>query len=149
MQTKFIFNFEDTIVDLEHIKEKVQKKSDLMKKISLFMRSEVQKNFDAEGRPERWKPLSPNYLKEKRALKGGGAGKILVFSGDLRRSFNVFSDNDTAEVFTGAQYGIKHQLGIGVPRRAFMPDEKSPDMPPFDIDSLNVIKEMIGRWLTG
>jgi len=144
------FSYENSEVEksLEQMQARIQKKAELMKKIALYARSEIQQNFDAEGRPERWKPLSKGYMKLKQEMKGGVAGKILVFTGDLRRSFNIRYDDNTAEVFSGSPYAIKHQLEIGVPARPFMPDSKNPNIPPFDTDGIARIKEFIGGWLT-
>jgi len=147
MRVNFTYENIQTEESLEKTQARIQTKAELMKKIALYMRSEVQQNFEDEGRPERWKPLSQEYFKLKRTLKGGSAGKILVFTGDLRRSFNVRSDNNTAEVFTGSPYGVKHQLGIGAPARPFMPDESHPNIPPFNSEGIARINEFIGRWL--
>jgi len=96
----------------------------------VYMKEEIMINFSEEGRPRKWKPLSAKYLEYKMQKKG--SSKILEFTGRLKNSINTQYSNDKAKVFTGVKYGVKHQMGLGVPARPFFPDSQNSDIPPFD-----------------
>jgi len=71
----------------------------------------IDKNFNAEGRPDRWKrPLAASTLKRKKPGK-----KILGASGRLRRSITrataVRARGDGVVVGTNVVYAAIHQFG--------------------------------------
>ncbi len=121
-----------------------------MRSISTIMKREVLKNFTSQGRPEKWKKLSRNYLKYKLRKKSTNRNRILEFHGRLKQSINSRSDGTMAAVFTGEKYGVFHQTGTGrLPARPFMPDDKHPDMPPFNVDCINKFREILLGHLLG
>jgi len=90
-----------------------------MKDISIYMKSSVLKNFEAQGRPERWKPLSPEYAEWK--ARHGYSSKILIRKHRLMQSISARSGTNYARIFTGVDYGIYHQLGTKkMPARPFL-----------------------------
>ena len=46
----------------------------------------IQKNFDEQGRPEKWTPLSPRTLGRRRKGRGKGGPKILIDTARLKNS---------------------------------------------------------------
>ena len=70
----------------------------------------VQDNFEAEGRPEKWAPLSDSWLKEKTALGKAPAG-ILRLYGHLESSIEYEISNNEINVGTNVEYASLHQFG--------------------------------------
>lgn len=86
---------------------------------AIYMKNSIQQNFDAQGRPEKWQPLSPKYAAWKQ--KKGYSPDILILTGALRRSINISATAREARVFTGMKYGPIHQVGGSqIPARPFM-----------------------------
>jgi len=135
---------------LDGLKAKFRQLSEVLQKqtmqdVGVYMKSEVMENFQAEGRPYHWQPLSPKYEEHKAEVKGS-AGKILEFMGRLKQSINMRATNTTAEVFSGVGYGVYHQTGTRkMPQRAFMPVEGNMNIPPFDREGLQNIEQIFLR----
>lgn len=76
----------------------------------------VNDNFKNQGTEEKWKPLSPNTMANRR---GGGAGaQALMDTGRLRMSFTQASGNpriigDTVSVTSNMEYAPYHEFGTG------------------------------------
>lgn len=85
----------------------------------------IDRNFEAEGRlssatPGGWPPLARATLAAKR--RRGGRHGILVDSGRLRRGFRITATASQVRLINPVPYAARHQLGLGVPRRPFLPD---------------------------
>ena len=87
----------------------------------------IQFNFDEEGRPKPWKPLSPRYAREKERWYPYQG--ILERTGRLRRSIKVGVDprrlSGLADIVatTDVPYAPFHQFGVPnsyLPRRPFL-----------------------------
>lgn len=75
-----------------------------------YLLRSIDRNFQAQGRPSRWKPLAPATIRE-RLREGYGAGPILQRSGALRRSFRFEPRPRTLRVWNTKPYFIYHQQG--------------------------------------
>ncbi len=104
----------------------VKDRSVVNRQIAAQFFSWVQRNFDEEGglstRP--WVPLRPSTVAEKARL--GYSPKMLVRTGNLRQSFQPFSDQDQAGIGARASFGVDyaqvHEEGGGnVPARPMLP----------------------------
>ena len=90
-----------------------------MQDIGEEVRRIVEKNFEAGGRPERWKPSA-------RSKRDGG--KPLTDKGTLRRSMTVDADSKSVRVGTNVIYAGIHQFGgkagrrrkVNIPARPFL-----------------------------
>jgi phage virion morphogenesis protein len=75
----------------------------------------IQRNFDEQGRPDKWSPLSPRTLASRRKGKGGGGPKILIDRARLRNSINekvhLASPDSYAEVGTNVVYAARQHFG--------------------------------------
>ena len=86
----------------------------------------IQRNFDEEGRPDPWKPLSPGYeLRKFRKLLGT---KILELEGNLRRSIRIRIDtaNPSSVAIVASSslpYAAIHNFGgfAGRRRKTYIP----------------------------
>ena len=82
----------------------------LLNNIAQIMLESVRKNFDNEGRVDKWAALKRSTIKQ-REKKGYWPGKILQRSGMLKRSIQAFSDETTAIVSTNIKYAGIHNYG--------------------------------------
>lgn len=102
------------------------------------LEASVQANFDAEGRPDRWAPLSfaakvawhtsRKSFWTKRGSKMTAAGraawagrKVLTDTGRLRRSIRAVAYANRVEIGTRVRYALYHQEGTRkMPARPFL-----------------------------
>lgn len=76
----------------------------------------IERNFDEEGRPMPWPPLTPATLRRKPA-----GLKILERSGRLRRSIRTRVEGTALVASTELPYAAAHQFGTGrLPARPFL-----------------------------
>lgn len=69
--------------------------------------SAIERNFDEEGRPVRWPPLTPATLRRKPA-----GLKILQRTGRLRRSIQTHLEGNVVIASTDLPYAAAHQFGL-------------------------------------
>lgn len=78
----------------------------------------VDRNFDEEGRPLRWPPLTPATLRRKPA-----GLRILERTGRLRRSIQTRLEGNAVVASTDLPYAAAHQFGFArrrLPARPFL-----------------------------
>ena len=132
-----VFSFE--IENNEQIKALLKKAGDKgkdlrvpLKRAGILMVGSIDKNFRAEGRPDKWTPLSDMTLAMRR--KHGKGAKILQDTGRGKGSmaYKVIS-NKQVEIGTDVQYMATHQTGKGrIPQRKFLLFQ--------DEDNKNIVK---------
>ncbi|MCP9494284.1 MAG: phage virion morphogenesis protein [Pyrinomonadaceae bacterium MAG19_C2-C3] len=66
----------------------------------MYMRGSIERNFRAQGRPQRWQALAPVTLAGRRKGKGQGSAQILVNNADLKNSFSEEVTNSSVEIGT-------------------------------------------------
>lgn len=95
-----------------------------LKQIGITMIASVDKNFEYEGRPVRWAPLSAMTLAMRRNRNKASA-KILQDTGNLRRSitYDIREDGEAVAIGTSVPYAAIHQYGgkIRIPARTIVP----------------------------
>jgi len=80
----------------------------------------IERNFDEEGRPVRWAPLSARYAAWKARRFGAGL-RILERSGALRRSISTRIEGSALVASTAVPYAAFHQFGTRfIPARPFL-----------------------------
>jgi len=99
---------------LERLQGRMGNLTPAMRTIGETVRTSVERNFAAQGRPEKWSP-------SQRVLRTGG--QTLSLSGRLRRSFSVKATGKEAVVGTNVIYAAIHQMGgkAGRGHRATIP----------------------------
>jgi len=77
----------------------------------------IERNFDEEGRPLPWPPLTPATLRRKPA-----GLRILERTGRLRRSIQTRLEGDRLVASTDLPYAAAHQFGVRdrLPARPFL-----------------------------
>ena len=112
-----------------------------LKRAGILMVGSIDKNFRAEGRPDKWTPLSDMTLSMRR--KHGKGAKILQDTGRGKGSidYKVIS-NQQVEIGTDVQYMAAHQTGgtvkmfgkrtVKIPKRKFLLFQ--------DEDNKNIVK---------
>lgn len=107
---------------LKKAREKAKDLKIPLKQCGILMLGSIDKNFRAEGRPNRWAPLSPMTIAMRRK-KGRGA-KILQDTGHGKGSivYKVVS-NQKVQIGTDLDYMRIHQEGgsIKIPARDIFP----------------------------
>jgi phage virion morphogenesis protein len=83
-----------------------------LKSAGAYMLGSIEKNFRAQGRPEKWKLLSPKTLKRRRKGRGAGKSQILIDTARLKNSmsFRLVSEPGV-EIGTNAVYGPRQHFG--------------------------------------
>jgi phage gpG-like protein len=115
----------DLVRAAEHYGEALDDWSPVFEQFWPYQKSSIMRNFEAQGRPTRWKRLSKRTIADRRR-RGYGAGPILVRSGTLKRGFlgdwgkKYFRINNRARSPKGYPYFWVHQLGAAkahIPQR--------------------------------
>jgi len=71
----------------------------------------IQRNFDEQGRPEHWTPLSSRTLAGRRKGRGKGGPKILIDRGRLRASIAKHVTTDGVRIGTTVVYAARQHFG--------------------------------------
>jgi phage virion morphogenesis protein len=103
-------NFAEGAKVLDQIARKASNTVGLMRQMTGIMLDEVEENFSAEGRPNKWKPLAASTIRRRRA-KGNWPGKILQVRGRLAASIQGKYDNNIAVVGTNVKYAAIQHFG--------------------------------------
>lgn len=92
---------------LSGIETRLTDMTELFRTIGATALRAVMRNFEEQGRPRRWRSLTPVT---KRARRGNRA-KILQDTGQLKASIGVKTGDRWAEVGTNLEYAAIHQFG--------------------------------------
>lgn len=89
----------------------------LMQDIGAIVENSTRERFLTKEDPDGvvWQELAPETIERKK-----GRGGKLVEYGDLMRSITAHATAVSVEVGTDRPYGKYHQMGWGVPQRAFL-----------------------------
>jgi phage gpG-like protein len=118
------FQLDSALDRLQHLSDRLQDAAVLLAPAVPVVAAAIQRNFDQEGRPERWPPLSPGYALWKAARYPGR--KILERTGALRSSIRVGIDPTVPAALvasTDVPYAAAHQFGVpqrNLPPRPFL-----------------------------
>lgn len=82
-----------------------------MKASGTYMIGSIVKNFNAGGRPQKWKALAPSTVAARRKGKGKGGIKILVDKGQLRNSHSMRLTTQGVEVGTNMVQAKRQHFG--------------------------------------
>ncbi|MCP4990886.1 MAG: hypothetical protein GY928_34045 [Colwellia sp.] len=120
---------------VKDVDDKVKRSHDMtpaMRKIGLYLMGSIRRNFKAEGRPQRWKPLA-NATIQDRLRKGFGSGPILQRTGALMNSLTkpgakgqIFSARKRSlQLSSRIPYFPYHQRGTSkIPQRVMLDFQK-------------------------
>lgn len=93
----------------------------LMQQIAVALEDEVEANFDAQGRPTKWKPLAKSTTAARlKRNKGSGALKILQDRGLLAASVSSAAGDDYAMIGAGRAYAAIQHFGgdVNIPAQS-------------------------------
>lgn len=103
------------------LKDMVHVDKTRMQNVGILMHRSIVENFDSGGRPVKWLPLSQATIERRRhGGKSQYGTKPLMDTGNLRMSVGFTATKNSVEIGPSANYGIFHQLGLGVPARPFI-----------------------------
>ena len=118
------FQLDSALDRLQHLSDRLQDAAALLAPAVPVVAAAIQRNFEEEGRPERWPPLSPGYALWKAARYPGR--KILERTGALRSSIRVGIEPTAPAALvasTDVPYAAAHQFGVpprNLPPRPFL-----------------------------
>jgi len=83
-----------------------------LKAAGAYMLGSIEKNFRAQGRPQKWKGLAASTLGRRRRGKGRGGPQILIDSARLKNSiaFRVVAEPGV-EIGTNVKYARRQHFG--------------------------------------
>lgn len=84
-----------------------------MNAAGVYMLGSIDRNFKAQGRPEKWKALAPSTLKARRSGSGQGGSQILTDSGGLKNSMTKTSSNSAMRIGTNKVQAARMHFGYG------------------------------------
>jgi len=95
---------------IQHYGEAARDFSPALQEYLAYQLRSIDRNFRAEGRPQRWAALKPGTVLD-RLHEGYGAGPILQRSGKLRRGFKGDVGKRTLRIRNSVRYFPYHQYG--------------------------------------
>jgi len=101
---------ESAVSLLETIAQRLARAEELLASAASVVAAAVERNFDEEGRPFHWAPLSSRSAAYKARRFGAGL-RILERSGALRRSITTRLEAGALVASTDASYAAFHQYG--------------------------------------
>jgi phage virion morphogenesis protein len=115
--------------DLKGVRDRLGNAQPAFEVIGEMARTSIVRNFEEEGRPEKWAPLSPATL--ARRSKAGQILRVQGFAGGLMGSINAQAAPDNALIGTNKIYGaVQH---FGAKKGAFGRTSKGAPIPWGDI----------------
>lgn len=82
-----------------------------LKASGVYMVGSIQRNFQAQGRPDKWKPLSAKTLARRRKGRGKGGSRILIDRGLLKNSHSWRLVSDGVEIGTNKIQAKRQHFG--------------------------------------
>lgn len=108
----------DAIQGIEKVFRRVKKLADnarnpdrALRASSVYMLGSIERNFRAQGRPNRWQKLSAKTLARRRTGRGKGKAQILIDRGILKNSHSYRLVSGGAEVGTNAIQAKRQHFG--------------------------------------
>lgn len=115
---------------VEHFGRAARDYGPVFEAYSAYHRRSIDRNFAAEGRPDRWAALAPATIADRRR-RGFGAGPILQRTGALARSWRFDWGPRHYRVWNARWWWVVHQSGsekANVPARpmlVLLPQDKA------------------------
>lgn len=82
-----------------------------MRAAGVLMLGSIEKNFRAQGRPEKWTPLSDATLGRRRKGRGRGKAQILIDTARLKNSHSMRLTSEGVEIGTNVIYAARQHFG--------------------------------------
>ncbi len=115
----FDFSFkmsDDTQKYLLKTEKRLRNPDAFLHKVGIVMLRSIDQNFKAQGRPNKWKDISPLTKSLRRKGGGGGSFMILSDSGRLRGSVASRVGNNKVRIGTNVEYAESmHSGGFSEP----------------------------------
>lgn len=144
---ELIARLQEIVGDVKHIRRPLLS-------AGVYMLGSIERNFQGQGRPTKWKPLSERTLASRRgarkARKKAGAAtgrgsRILIDMARLKNSMATkVVDDQSVETGTNVVYGPRHQFGYIPGGKKGRGQVKTPARPflmfqPEDVDAIGRI----------
>lgn len=116
-----IQGLENIIKRVHEIKTDMRRTERAMATVGAYMLGSVEKNFRAQGRPDKWPGLAASTLanrakrnsRRRKANRVSGSAQILIDTARLKNSiqFRVIGGGVGVEIGTNVKYARRHQFG--------------------------------------
>ena len=118
-----------------------------LKAAGVYALGSIERNFQEQGRPAKWKPLADSTRAGRRKGKGSRAPRILIDSARLKNSIamKLIAGGSGPEVLIGTNVGYAARQHFGYPGGSGRGDAKTPARPflmlqePEDYDAIGRI----------
>ncbi len=77
----------------------------------VYMLGSIERNFQAQGRPQKWQALAPSTLAQRRKGRGQGGAQILIDTARLKNSHSTATSSDSLTVGTNLVYAARQHFG--------------------------------------
>jgi phage virion morphogenesis protein len=82
-----------------------------LKAAGAYMLGSIEKNFRAQGRPEKWEGLADSTRKRRRKGRGRGGPQILIDTAGFKNSFSFRVVAAGVEIGTNKVFARRHHFG--------------------------------------
>lgn len=106
-----IQGFEKLMRRVKQLETDVRRTERPMRAAGVYMLGSIERNFKAQGRPEKWTALSESTLARRRKGRGKGKAQILIDTARLKNSVSMRLTGDGVEVGTNVVYAPRQHFG--------------------------------------
>lgn len=144
MSIKFTYDgLEQVYNTFDNLEDKLNNEliNDILNQIGINLSGKIRNNFYNQVDPynNRWAPFKKGGRVTKKGIDT--SAKLLLDTGRLVNSINYNVKNNILEIGTPVFYAQYHQLGDGVPKRSFLPDQGLPTS--WNNDIINIIEKVL------
>lgn len=82
-----------------------------LKAAGVYMLGSIERNFQAQGRPDKWTALNESTLARRRKGRGKGRSQILIDTAHLKNSTAMRLTGDGVEIGTNVIYAPRQHFG--------------------------------------
>ena len=82
-----------------------------IKASGVYMLGSIERNFRAQGRPQKWQALAPSTLAARRRGKGKGGAQILIDTARLKNSMTTEQTGSGFSIGTNVVYAARQHFG--------------------------------------
>ena len=106
-----IQGFERLLRRVRKLEKDVRDTERPLKAAGVYMLGSIERNFQAQGRPEKWTALNESTLARRRKGRGKGKAQILIDTARLKNSMSMRLTGDGVEVGTNVIYAPRQHFG--------------------------------------
>lgn len=106
-----IRGFESLMRRVKQLEKNVRDTERPLKAAGVYMLGSIERNFQAQGRPDKWTDLSDETLASRRKGRGKGKAQILIDTARLKNSMSTRLTGEGVEIGTNVIYAPRQHFG--------------------------------------